>query len=841
MPHSQRSYRIGRTRVLALLAFGVLILASHTSCSGASTVPQPVTVTNYTDPAQAMAFGDRSHWKQPWRSYMDTVPASTLLNAVGINFNVKPSWADSTAKLLADGGFRRARFEIGWNNIDYDDPSQMTANGRATMTTVLKAMQAHGIRPLIDLNSNSGGPCPSKWLSLSLTVPANKGDTQVHLDPASPDFAKIVPGRSGLPDGSIMGGYLFTSVEPDGLATLSQPLKVNLPAGPLKESVILRYEPFHQATSSPQYEQTLQGWLNYVGVIAREARAILGSEEFDVEVWNELSFGSAFLNVNNYYQPDIEAPGDVTYGPNTILPRTVEYLRDPANGFPNIGIGNGFANERPKDSGSESPVGLTAIDKHPYHGWNPFPGTRLNNRPLNALGQPGGSREPSGLYNDDFTPHYDVFFPEYFLSGIQTETLVHDLSPVPSTIGQAKHGRFTHPKGGSAPAYWITEVNMDPAAGPEPEMSAQDVRHIESKEILRYLAAYVNKGVTAIDFYAANAGNLSLIDAGFFNALKAKPSAFPGDALGGETIDAVRRLTDSMSGAEASPSPRQLSLRELTDYSSNVQFEGDGTAAHAPLYNRDVFGFFPFQVDSNRFVIPVYVMTRNMAQVYPESGSGPSRFDLPPEPYKMAIGGVHGVNAKVTATDPLTGAAVPVEVISESADEIVVEMKVTDSPRLLSIEEQPGAEGEESAGGPAAGTGGEASPPGTGSSKPQHHSSSRNESSSMRLQLRVSSDPGSLIRTHKLTVVAECSETCEPQFTGRLKVGRQVFPMRAQVPQSRLAVSSTRAEITLAISSRAAIEARRALGGSSAVSASVLARTGTASTERKLHFSRSRR
>jgi hypothetical protein len=36
-------------------------------------------VTQYVDPMQqtALAFGARSHWLQPWRAYLDTVPSLT--------------------------------------------------------------------------------------------------------------------------------------------------------------------------------------------------------------------------------------------------------------------------------------------------------------------------------------------------------------------------------------------------------------------------------------------------------------------------------------------------------------------------------------------------------------------------------------------------------------------------------------------------------------------------------------------------------------------------------------------------------------------------------------------
>src|SRR6185312_10307438 len=167
----------------------------------------------------------------------------------------------------------------------------------------------------------------------------------------------------------------------------------------------------------------------------------------------------------------------------------------------------------------------------------------------------------------------------------------------------------------------------------------------------RSLVAYVNKGVTAIDFFAASAGDLSLVDPGFFKAAGARTAAYPGDAAGGETMAAVRRLSEALAGAEPLVTTRRLALRELTDFSGNAQFEGNGTAAYPPLYNREVLAFLPFQVTRRRFVIPVYVMTRNVTA------------DLAAEPYRLAIGGIDGEGAEVTASDPLTGETVPVEVI----------------------------------------------------------------------------------------------------------------------------------------------------------------------------------
>ncbi len=682
--------------MLALLA-AVIAAPARAANEGVTSATAPVTVTDYTDPSEALNWGGRSHWKQPWRSYLDTVPATTMLDAIGINFNVSPRHSEETARLLAASGFSRARIEVGWGTLDYDDPSQMNEFDRDNVETKIAALRDAGIRPLIVLNSNQGRPCPLEHVTLDLLEPASVGDDHIQIDPAGiPDIA---PGRTGVARKGWAGYNLFTSVTPNGRVTLSQPLITDIPAGEF-DAVTLRYEPFRPAflpdgTPNPRFEPTFRGWLNYVRVVTQEVESMLGSEEFDIEIWNELSFGSAFLEINNYYYPDLEVRTRGTL--KEILERTVAWVRGRNSGVSDdVGIGNGFANQSPWHSGTESPVGLTAIDKHPYAGWYPFPeDARVNGtRPLDGLGEPAGWKDGAGQWHESFTPDYDAFFPEYFLSGIQTETLAHDLSPIASAIAGVLHGRYTHPRGGPPPTMWITEVNLGPGSGPTPraEMTTEDIRHIATKNLLRYISAYVNKGVTAIHFYAAQAGDLSLIAPPFFDALKDDFEAYPGDDLGGESMDAVRRLTASMAGAETLTTTRRLSLSRLTDFEGNVQFEGDGTAAYPPLYNRDVFAFLPFQVDRHRFVIPTYVMTRNVARIYhPDAPqSDPTRFDMPAEKYRMTIGGIHGRHPAVGATDPLTGESVPVQMIAQRRNRIVVEMEVTDSPRLLTIDEGTG-------------------------------------------------------------------------------------------------------------------------------------------------------
>lgn len=778
-----------------------LFIIAGATLPSAGKAAEAVTSTNYTDPAEALKFGQRSHWKQPWRSYIDTVPATTLLGAVGINLNILPSAAPSTARLLAANGFRRARIEVGWGTLDYDDPDKMLHSERQNLIKVVSALRDNGIRPLILLNGNHGKPCPTRKDTISLAHPAEVGATEIEISPT--DVGKIVPAHTGINVDGVAASILFKTVDEDGRVKLSQPLAEKLAAGPTNVTTLL-YEPFRPATlpggsPNPRFEPTLQGWLNYVRVVTREVRSILGSDEFDVEVWNELSFGSRFLSIDKYYAPDIEGRAGANY--RQILARTIELLRAPGSDVAEVGIGDGFANQSPWSNGNESPAGLTAIDKHPYFGWHRYPrDAQVNgNRPLNGRGEMAGWQDSGNQYHEVFTPTYDDFFPEHYLSAIQTESLIHDLSPSSSLIAGVNHGRHSHPAGSPPPEMWITEVNLPAGHGPPVPggITQAGIRHVESKSILRYLVSFVNKGVTAIDFYAAKGGDMALIEEDFFRAVKASPEIYPGDSAGGETIDAVRRLTAAMGGAEEISAHRSLSLKGLTDYSSNIQFEGDGSADYPPLYNRDVFAFFPFQVTSTRFVIPIYVMTRNAAEVQrPElAASDPTRFDLPPEPYRLNIEGIDGTAATVSATDPLTGESVPVEVISGSEDNIVVAVSVTDSPRLLTIDDDGTDTGEEPTEEPP-----DEEPEGQvppvdkdPTVLPDHErpsqKSGRNPSNvpgsdpatgkadsipDLRLYLKGAKD---LLRKRRMFAVARCQFICTLEARGRLKVGKIGYPL----------------------------------------------------------------
>jgi hypothetical protein len=649
-------------------------------------------------------FGRTSFWIQPWRAYLDTWPASRLLESVGINFNVGPANAEATAQLLHDSGFRLARREIPWGSLSYNDPTSF-ANGGSTIRTVLTALQRHGLRPLILLNANSGDPGPSRAVTLKTLSRASAGARTVKL--ASGSASAVVPGLTGFNHLSFGGDpdILIDSVSRTGVATLSRPLPSALAAGEHRGTT-LRYAPFAAPTlaggaPNPAFRATLHGWLNYVSTVAREAESIFGPGGYDLEIWNELGFGSQFLNAEHYDSPtgggDPEVNREIR---RALLDETIAFVRNPSNHFSaSVGITNGFASQSPFPSGA-APIGLTALSKHLYGNLHRFP-SEFNydgGQPTDALGR--RDTASSASTKPLFLPHYQSDLPEYFLTATSTETIVRDLAPFTTRIYGSPHGREVGPPGGAPVQKWMTEYNLaskGPVVGPDEvttqssvTLTSADKAHFEAKALLRSLVAMVSKGMTREYFFAAAPGPLGLIDEAFFSAEQAHPGSYPGDQLGGETMSGFRNLLGQFQGPGPSEAARQLKLLSIAQEGNHAQFSGDGTAAHPSLYDRDVLAVFPFQSSPRRFVIPVYVMTRDLLTLYhPNAPSADtSRFDLPDETFRITLGNLPETTQppSVHAYDPLRNQSTTAQLISRQGHTAVFQIAATDYPRVMTLE-----------------------------------------------------------------------------------------------------------------------------------------------------------
>jgi hypothetical protein len=673
--------------------------ASEVGGEASETVSDPIDPKYLTE----VPFGTRSFWVQPWRAYLDTWPASRLLDALGVNFNVDDADADATAQLLQESGFKLARIEVNWSALSYEDPTKFV--DEAHIRSRFQALREHGLRPLILLDANSEAPTPADAVTLETTAPAPAGAQTVKLTPAS--AAAVVPGKTGFDKLSFGGDpdILITAVGPGDSATLSKPLPSALAAGGHRGATLL-YAPFQaprlpDGEANPAFAETLAGWLNYVATVSHYAASIFGPEGYDLEVWNELSFGSQFLNSESYYTPASEGGEAAVTKEITkaLLDETVAFARNPANGIaPGVGISDGFASETPFPSGAQAPLGLTALSKHLYEGPKTFPADYPADsiQPVNALGEADtlpGSSAPL------FVPSYQSLFPEYYLTATETETIVRDLAPFTTYVYGEPHGREVGPPGGAPLQKWMTEYNLSThdasVMGPDedtPEntpLSEADKEHFQAKTLLRSLVSMVSKGMTREYFYAAAPGQLSIISKTFWNALQTNPNTYPGQQQGGETTTGLRNMLTRFQGPGPEGPTRQLKLTAITQNGNHAQFTGQNTPQHPSLYDREILAVFPFQTSPTSFAIPIYVMTRDLLTDYQPNAptNDIHRFDLPDETFHITLTNLPETPTPptITAYDPLRNETTPAHLTTYHANTATIEIAATDYPRILTL------------------------------------------------------------------------------------------------------------------------------------------------------------
>ena len=623
----------------------------------------------YTDPGYLtrIPFGTHSHYLQPWRAYLETVPAARFVDGIGIGLNLDKESPDLVLRMLARNGIRAGRIEIGWGSLDWEDETRF-AGDMSRARALLRACRKWGIRPLMLLNAHQGAPCPVRFFERVVAADAPAGATQVQLD----DVSGLVPGRSGL---SNLSDYwaaeaLVTRVEGKNVS-LSKPLPKAINAGSRVPMATLKYRPFSQP-GSDDYRETMAGWQRYVAAVAAFATEELGTrgsadKGFDVEVWNEMSFGSSFLYVNAYYKPElVKYNGDSVWG--GVVKGTTDHVEAHAADFAGVRIDDGFGNTLPWQASSTEPARIAAIGKHPYAGRKSFPKDEQRGAALNALGQP-----------DAYCPAYTEAFPEYFGTAIQTETMVRELAPVVTDIYGTKHGRDARP--GNPCSVWITEVGYAP--NEDGVADRAEALALKAKTTARYLAFYLNKGVDRLAFYAATGGDLwlGLVQDNFLEYARAHTD-YPADAAA-YTSPALRVMARMAAKMKERMDPalvrtRSLRVEAITDIHDRYQFAGDGSPEHPPLYDREVFAFLPFQANGTRFAIPYYVMTRDV------------RKPLQPEEFTVTVSGIRGARASFTAYDPINDRPVRVKARVDGPDKVTLTLLAADYPYLLIVQEAPG-------------------------------------------------------------------------------------------------------------------------------------------------------
>ena len=662
---------------------------------------------------QDVPFGKYSFYLTPWRAYMDTWPAGRLLECPGTNFNVPEKHAEAAAEMLAAAGICSGRVEIGWGSFDYDAPDRLPARDAETAKLRLQALARHGIRPLLLLNGHHGIPCPARYQEIKLKADAAAGDRAVVLDDVKA-LRVGYSGLTGLTTYKAAEAIITAFDEKTGRCELSKPLPKALKAGDKVKLHTLKYQPFAGAvlgdgSPNPAAQETLDGWMLYVKGICRLTREALGTAGkadagFDLEVWNEYSFGSNFLDEKHYYDPPRKFKEPITYsrhgltrtGVEIILPMTVDYVRDPKNGLPGVKVISGFANQRPWENGAEMWPGQTGFSRHYYTNLNtasvdPTKAIKKGQQCLNYAGR--ADAEP-------FVPTVFDAFPERWHYAYQTEFMTRDVQPFPGPWKD--HWRGSKPAGGQPAEVWMTEFNLHRrpfaemliketgCAKDDPRLAAL-MHQIGAKALLRSVVFHSHKGVQTIDFYAAKEKDLdfAMLPEAFFQQLDRDGGSLTPASRGlvGPQLTVLRRVVELMRQGKRLDAVHPLSVERLVEHRPRLAVAGDGTAEHPDRFHRHDFAALPFQLDAKRYAVAFYVVTRNLGHSWrPQLDRlDAARYDMPEQTFAVTLGNLPGKVSAAAVYDPMSNEKVqPDTAATEHA--IKTNLEAVDYPRFLLID-----------------------------------------------------------------------------------------------------------------------------------------------------------
>jgi hypothetical protein len=607
------------------------------------------------DPSQLIVpWPKHSHYKQPWRAWLETPTADRFLAGLGLtyNWNVERTRDDVEMQLLRQVGFSRIRIEVGWNNVRYET-DDLTDHAKARLTAIAAAATRAGIRPLVLLNAHHGAPGPSLDLARVATMDAPAGSRELNLD----SVEGVRPGYTGISNltGFKMAEVIVTAVNPvTHKVALSKPLPAAIKAGQKLVLNTLKYRPLAEPGMSA-YEETARGWLSYVRAVARTLREA-GVPGFDLEIWNELTFGSDFVSAAAYYDPPLhQAAGSLLLEGGRLWElarRTIDVL---AREFPEATPIWGFSNVTFFHTPIRAlPPGTRGQSYHPYF--------FVNYRSI--------ADEQYGFVQnlEQFAPKappYRVLMPEGAGTFVKTESLMRLLEPAARTQKPPRTATFDH---------FMTEFGFSPAEHGVEDAGQADL--LRAKTVLRGSLFWLNKGLTALWFFSdfdsldGKGHDLFPPEVARLDALPASPDAYLGLPLA-----ALRHVTTLFRSGSRVTRPRSLQMAAAVPVGEVPGIVFDGADGRPPLTYLDVLATLPFQLSNTRFVVAVYVMTRNILE------------PIPPARFSLVVSNVNGRTTEVRALDSLHGVEVPVEVRRRTSSSVEIVLSVVDYPYLLDLRE----------------------------------------------------------------------------------------------------------------------------------------------------------
>ena len=400
----------------------------------------------------------------------------------------------------------------------------------------------------------------------------------------------------------------------------------------------LKYLPLYP-TGHPEFERTLSGWGRYVRYVLELVRESVG-DEFDVEIWNELTFGSDFLDINHYFDPPLFSGrrADFMHENGTAWELARRSIAEIERSAPRARTIWGFSNTTWfHTSIADLPPGTSGQSYHPY-------GT--GKRCFEELAQ---GREKFNY--DGVIPSGCAVMPEGWAHTFQqTETLIRLLNPAARVVRPRNVATFRH---------YITEHGFLPK-----DLDIKDreqVARAKAKFLLRAPLFWLSKGLSGIHVYNAYYPEESL-----FGMLDQNGDVTP-------ALRALRRLVSRFSGAMPLETPRPIGV-SLERIGGRVGVFADDPEGRY-LSQEDVVAVLPYQVHEHKFVIGLYVMTQDFPN------------DLPPQEYRIGFSGVGKNGVEIEFHDPLADVPLSARRLDGPTDALSLQVALTDVPRLLEVTE----------------------------------------------------------------------------------------------------------------------------------------------------------
>jgi hypothetical protein len=592
---------------------------------------------------------------------VETVPVSRFLNGTGVVL-VEDEASAPLFETLAKSGIANARLEISWSKFDYHHEGEL---GRADgIRKTLALSREFGLRPLILINAHHGLPAPALTARTTVKENAPAGSRLIRIDRTD----SVVPRRTGISNLSEFWAaeIIILDTHGDDVAELSKPLPRTYNAGEILELTTLKYEAF-SVPGTARNEATLSGWLDYVDAVARVATEILGTADardkgFDLEIWNELTFGSKFLSINNYYDPPL-----LSYRPESIydeiVSRTAEHIAGRDAGFAGVHLVDGFASTMPWPAAADQHPRVRGLAKHPYVHYLRYPEDEQRN-----------TVDIDRVHDAKrCAPRYAACFPEHAAMAIETESLTRDLAPMPNEIYGKRHGRLARLVNGKpAPvAVWLTEAGLMPKEIFGLAHTSCDPTWLKTRAAIRYFLFFLNKGAERVYLYQA-AGAPDDYGLALKPDAAAQHDAYVSSTL--RVLDRVcRMLRDEADGVDQASRAVSFEVGER-------QLIGldDGCADLAGRIARDPasgLALLPFQINPSRFAIAYYAVSRNIL------------VESPPFQVRTRISGVRGLRATLRSYDAVTDSWSPIETRDLEAAAASCMLVARDFPQFLVIDD----------------------------------------------------------------------------------------------------------------------------------------------------------